>query len=98
MSTPIKRYHVDDPMDNDYELIESSGGDIVLHTDHLASHAYDEAKERALFEAEFNTLELQGGLNSWTGRWEYDHPHVNSLWQGWLRCAKSRAKAAGWLE
>jgi hypothetical protein len=60
-----------------------------------ASHAFDEAKERELFESDFNALELQGVLNSWTGRWEYDHPHINSLWQGWLRCAKSRAKRFG---
>ena len=78
--------------------VEESDGDYVLHTDHLASHAFDEAAERAEFEADFNVLELQGGLNSWTGRWEYGHPHVNSLWQGWLRCTKSRAKRFGGAE
>jgi hypothetical protein len=88
MSALIKRF-TEIPRD------ETVSPECVTYADHLASHAFDEAKERELFEGDFNTLELHGGLNSWTGRWEYDHPHVNSLWRGWLRCAKSRAKAAG---
>ena len=87
----IKRYYVDDPMDNDYELIESVGGDIVLHTDHLASHAFDEAVERAAFEVEYTQPSLikrnKCGL--------YQCDSVRYAWHGWEACAKSRAKRAG---
>jgi hypothetical protein len=71
----------------------------VLHTDHLAAmaaaSAYDEEKERGLFEAEmqsagFSAHELSrnsiGGYRFLSGRYA-----------GWLDCAKARAKAAGCL-
>lgn len=68
-------------------------GDYVLHADHLASHAYDEEKERALFEAAFRTSDLAGAADY--GRWRYTDKLVDYLWYGWLACARSRAKAAG---
>lgn len=68
MIAPIKRYYVDDPMDNDYELIESVGGDIVLHSDHLASHAFDEAVER---EAAFAACPANIDWGSFWLGWKY---------------------------
>ena len=63
---------------------------VVLHADHLASHAYDEAKERALFEAENSAFRL-----SRKGLGAYEVDFVEGMWFGWIACAKSRAKAAG---
>lgn len=73
-------------------VAESSAGPFVLHEDHLASHAFDEAVERALFEAAFYVVDLAGSRDSWSGRWKYDYGHVDDLWFGWLACAKARAK------
>jgi len=85
----IKRLRID--MDGCTQ--QDDDGDYVTHTDHLASHAFDEAVERAAFEAAmleegFRTLEpdLDG---------VYMSPTAHAMWCGWLRCAKSRAKRAG---
>ena len=85
----IKRYMVRDAARAipDSELV-------VLHADHLASHAYDEAVERKAFEAAmldegFRTT-LEPDLDG-----VYMSPTAHAMWCGWLRCAKSRAKRAG---
>jgi len=88
MIGPIKRYTSYSKLNDD------SAGYLVLHADHLASHQYDEAKERAAFEAEFKARSPLTSLHRDTyGR--YIVESVQSEWAGWLRCAKSRAKAAG---
>lgn len=69
---------------------QSSLGDYVLHTDHLASHAFDEAVERAAFEAEHSAFRL---VRDSCGIYEIGF--VEGAWFGWLACAKSRAKRAG---
>ena len=50
---------------------------------------YDEAKERELFEAfqadEGGNIDCEDGY--------YDNVFVQSAWDGWKACAKSRAKA-----
>lgn len=61
----------------------------VLHADHLASHAFDEEKERALFEAEHSAFRLARN-----GFGVYEVDFVSGLWFGWSACAKARAKAA----
>ena len=91
MSGPIKRFDVTIEWGNGYAE-QKSEGSWVDYADHLASHALDEAKERELFEADFSKLyDLE--LNPITE--EYENPDDQALWLGWLRCAKSRAKAAG---
>ena len=92
MSAPIKTFDVL------MQLTEAMATTVkcVLHTDHLASHAFDEEKERALFEADMvaegydvrKEPDLAG---------VYVGPVVHTMWQGWKRCARSRAKAAGCL-
>jgi hypothetical protein len=58
----------------------------------LELSAFDEAKERALFEVSFGKLyDLE--LNPVTE--EYENQGDEALWCGWKACAKSRAKAAG---
>jgi hypothetical protein len=70
---------------------------VVLHSDHLASHAFDEVVERAAFEAE---AEADGYLIAGKyyedagSRTAYSDPATDFLWLGWIQCAKSRAKRA----
>jgi hypothetical protein len=91
MSATIKRYELT-WLDYDIcEMKEESDGDYVLHADHLSSHAYDEAKERALFEATFSYSPLIGRKKDG----DYRYPSVQCEWEGWIKCAKSRAKAPG---
>jgi hypothetical protein len=60
----------------------------ISHADHLASHAYDEAKERALFrECLYPAKFVAAGLGK--------NPNEYELWLGWQLCATLRAKAAG---
>ena len=68
--------------------------EVVTVRDHLASHAYDEAVERAAFEAAmleegFRTT-LEPDLDG-----VYMSPTAHAMWCGWLRCAKSRAERFG---
>lgn len=80
-------------------LSNAAVGSVVLHADHLATmtaaSAYDEEKERALFEGEFPYVSHSGSYDSWVSRWKYTHEAVDSLWFGWLACAKARAKEGG---
>lgn len=108
MSATIKRYDINhNGLDCNYQpravMEPESLGDYVLHADHLASHAYDEAKERALFEAvtrkEWPGAPLEykrDALPKDDPRYgEYCDPVLEGAWSGWSACAKSRAKAAG---
>jgi hypothetical protein len=91
MTTPIKRY-----LPTCDCMGQSSLGDYVLHADHLASHAYDEAKERALFEAYVVSIRPFLGappLDSHDG--VYPQFWLERSWKSWSACAKSRAKSAG---
>jgi hypothetical protein len=86
MTTPIGTFHVTRPAWYGEQQLK-----VVLHADHLASHEFDEDKERELFEAEFkrHKLDRQDDYGF------YVELYVETLWQGWLRCAKSRAKRFG---
>lgn len=78
------------------DVIGEDGEQFVRLEDHVASHAFDEAKERELFEAvhpvpegvkwdaEFNRYLV----NLYPGECDSEY---GSLWDGWLACAKSRA-------
>lgn len=80
----IKRYEVRGGRSG----LEEAGGpaktdrQVVLLSDHIASHAYDEAKERELCR--------QDWLNTWT---KTDSSFELYL-EGWQACAKSRARSA----
>ena len=81
-----------------YAADDFTGEQCVLLSDHIASHSYDEAKERELFEAfaikdaEECGLEPDGmSLNS---EGYYLNQNVQCAWFGWKSCAKSRAPSA----
>ena len=82
-------------------------GDYVLHTDHLAINAFDEAVDRAAFEIEYAVdpsviwydTNTQQYVADWPRRETLDLAwRANILLEGWLACAKSRAKRAGCVE
>lgn len=101
----IRRFDVTEDRVCEYEvygdMVQDSSGAYVLFEDYHASHAYDEAKERELFEAAFkkpDTADFVNGEYRYMG--ELDKPDlmlflgfVNS-WFGWLACAKSGARSA----
>jgi len=93
MSAPIKQYALGSIHTfGDQGMFECEDGDYVLHADHLASHQYVEEKERGLCADAMRTQNEQlenNGFQPLTLRQE--HAFV----AGWIRCAKSRAKAAG---
>jgi len=74
---------------------KSPHGDHVNFDDHVASHAFDEAKERELFEAaaiadaEEQGIEPDGMIVGEDG--DYVNSNVQIAWWGWKSCAKSRA-------
>ena len=75
-----------------------ANGEYVKYADHIASHAYDEDKERELFEA--YALEILGPyfmkpqdcLTRSGGTYTYGQPAT--AWCAWQACAKSRAQSA----
>jgi hypothetical protein len=74
-----------------YEDVEAL---YVLHADHLAAmaaaSAYDEVKERALFEA----VEISEGSDIAKDQdGDYMNQVVGQCWGSWKACAKARAKA-----
>ena len=86
-----------------YAADDFTGEQCVLLSDHMASHAYDEAKERELFESEFSYFpegiwfsKLKGMYLSVNGRiYEQGQAsEMNNQWAGWKACAKSRARSA----
>lgn len=60
---------------------------------------YDEAKERELFEVFMDlehpqtTLRCWGEIQGCNGCGDYEDDEASKIWEGWLACAKSRAKA-----
>lgn len=92
MSAKIKRFDLDGNYYlGDAYMSEISIGEYVEYTDHLASHAYDEAVERGLFEARFGKLY---DLVFCDETEEYESEGDQALWYGWKACAKSRASRA----
>ena len=92
MSAEIKRYGIFIGPHGCPYLKHSDGGAAVLHTDHLASHAFDEAVERAAFEAD----QRRSGADISRGKLGgYRTPTLQFKWLGWKACAKSRAKRFG---
>lgn len=59
---------------------ECDEGLYVLHEDRVASHAYDEAKERELFESWYGDLPVS--------------KFKETMCMSWEACAKSRARSA----
>jgi hypothetical protein len=94
MSATIKRYDVTIEWGHGYAE-EKPAGNWVDYDDHLASHAYDEEKERALFEAYMLTDCDPYHLRICPQTGYYENAFIISKWDGWKACAKSRAKAAG---
>lgn len=90
----IQRWSIEDAS----EYYEDGTGDMVTYADHISSHAYDEAKERELFEA--YALEILGPyfmkpqdcLTRSGGTYTYGQPAT--AWCAWQACAKSRARSA----
>lgn len=81
---------------------ECDEGFYVLHEDHVASHAYDESKERELFISEFK-LEGKIYYDKNTKQWLPASDTIKGFqmaertlgcWIGWSACAKSRARSA----
>lgn len=68
---------------------ECDEGLYVLHEDHVASHAYDEAKERELF-AKWKAYPIPP-LNS---DGQFDKEYLQREWSSWKACAKSLARSA----
>jgi hypothetical protein len=78
--------------EDDGETVES----LITMTDHLAAmaaaSAYDEDKERALFEA----VEISEGSDIAKDQdGDYMNQVVGQCWGSWKACAKARAKAGG---
>lgn len=103
MSATIKRYGMT-TVRHFPVMAECADGFFVERADHIASHAYDEEKERALFEAEYKVgpsavrydINTRQYVTDWPSRETLDLAwRANILLEGWLQCAKSRAKAAG---
>lgn len=65
--------------------------------DHLASHAFDEAVERAAFEV-YMIDEGYGFKLQRNNRGTYSRPGTLAVWIGWRECAKSRSKRFGGAE
>ena len=107
MSAEIKLHSINPTQYSRLFLELPPDGNYVLHSDHLASHVLDEAAERAAFEAEYavgpsavrydtNTRQY---VTDWPGRETLDLAwRANILLEGWLACAKSRAKRFGMSE
>lgn len=70
------------------DVVGEDGEQFVRLEDHLASHAFDEEKERERFkewaEPEGYDISLKGGKT-------FDSPETSEVWMSWKACAKSRA-------
>lgn len=81
-------------------VAQSAHGEYVEYADHVASHAYDEAKERELFEVKIRRIAVENDYQflsfllprDETGK--YRTAWVDMAWLGWSECAKSRARSA----
>lgn len=79
----------------DYEaqgMATSPDGEYVDYKDHIASHAYDEAKEREPFAEAMVELGRCNHVNAVLS--DDDFYHFKSDWEVWKACAKSRARSA----
>ena len=90
----IRRFDVTEDRVCEYEvygdMVQDSSGAYVLFEDYHASHAYDEAKERELFESQkFDKVPAYRKPNG-----EYKDFMDEEQWEGWKSCAKSRARSA----
>lgn len=70
----------------------SAHGEYVEYADHIASHAYDEAKEREPFAEAMVGLGRCNHVNAVLS--DDDFYHFKSDWEVWKACAKSRARSA----
>jgi hypothetical protein len=101
MSAPIMQLYAPKLRAVPYDLSDKDRQTFVVvnYADHLASHAYDEEKERALFESAY--AESEGITGKAYLFWferdgeTYSSSAVKYAWLGWQLCAKSRSKAAG---
>ena len=84
-----------------YAADDFTGEQCVLLSDHVASHAYVEAKERELFELEFEkplSANFAGDEYRYMG--QVGRPEMVLFiefvgsWEGWKKCAQSRARSA----
>ena len=75
-------------------LSNAAVGSVVLHTDHLASHAYDEAKEQALAD---QFIKAQQSRLANGGHAPLTRTEESAMRGAWKECARSRARAAGCL-
>lgn len=80
----IQRWSIEDAS----EYYEDGTGDMVTYADHIASHAYDEAKERELFESTYDHPREKDSEG------QYQYAIDRAAWAGWSACAKSRARSA----
>ena len=65
-----------------YEAFEDEEGDYVKYADHVASHAFDETKERDLARAAW---ELRNTIS------HFEQAPFPDFWTGWKACAQQRA-------
>lgn len=88
-------------------VTDDAHGDYVLHSDHLASHSYDEAVERVAFEVDYGTAAAGVRYDEKTRQYVTDFPskgtldaciQASRLLAGWMRSAMSRAKRFGGAE
>lgn len=75
-----------------YAADDFTGEQCVLLSDHMASHAYDEAKEREPFAEAMVELGRCNHVNAVLS--DDDFYHFKSDWEVWKVCAKSRARSA----
>ena len=75
-----------------YAADDFTGEQCVLLSDHVASHAYDEAKEREPFAEAMVELGRCNHVNAVLS--DDDFYHFKSDWEVWKACAKSRARSA----
>lgn len=78
-----------------YAADDFTGEQCVLLSDHIASHAYDEAKERELFCLWSSMHEYLGGCTLHTGTdGLFADVDLQCAWESWKACAKSRDRSA----
>ena len=94
----IRRFDVTEDRVFEYEvygdMVQDSSGAYVLFEDYHASHAYDEAKEREMFEAYASDHYRLQELPLCFDDGEYFDTEVQYSWESWQACAKSRARSA----
>lgn len=80
-----------------YAADDFTGEQCVLLSDHIASHAYDETKERELFEVRIQRIAVESGYQFLSfllprdDAGKYLTTWVDMAWLGWSEGAKSRA-------